>query len=107
MNSTMDTTPLSPEAIEALARKRAGAKLGWFIHATVYAVVNAGLFLASSQGLGSRHWSLFPALGWGLGLFLHGVSVWVLGAGSTLRESMVQRERERLRQPPPPPSDHP
>jgi len=96
MNPTMELSNLSPEAIDALARKRAGAKLGWFIHATIYSVVNVGLFLASSQGLGSRHWSMFPALGWGLGLLLHGISVWVLGAGSGLREAMVRRERERL-----------
>jgi hypothetical protein len=35
-------------------------------------------------------------MGWGLGLALHGVSVFVLGNGSGLRENMVQRERERL-----------
>jgi CheY-like chemotaxis protein len=39
---------------------------------------------------------VFPLLGWGLGLALHGVSVFVLGSGSGLRERMVQKERERL-----------
>lgn len=89
-------TPLTPEEIDQLARKRASAKLGWYVHAAVYVVINSALFLASSQGLGHRHWNLFPALGWGLGLMFHGISVWLLGAGSDMRESMVQRERERL-----------
>ena len=35
MPSTM-SQPLSPEEIDHLARKRASAKLGWYIHATVY-----------------------------------------------------------------------
>lgn len=96
MNPTMNPADLSPEALDRLARKRASAKLGWYVHATIYAVVNVGLFLASSHGLGHRPWSLFPALGWGLGLLLHGISVWMLGNGSSLREGMVQRERERL-----------
>jgi hypothetical protein len=39
---------------------------------------------------------VFPALGWGLGLAVHGLLVFVLGTGSGLRERMVQRERERL-----------
>jgi hypothetical protein len=39
---------------------------------------------------------VFPVLGWGVGLVLHGVSVFLLGAGSPWRERMVQRERERL-----------
>ena len=40
--------PLPPgDALEALARKRAGAKLGWFLHALVYAAVITGLTLLS------------------------------------------------------------
>ena len=88
------TPPHSPEALERLAHKRAGAKLGWFVHAAVYLLVNAVIFALSSNGLGHRPWSLFPLLGWGLGLALHGVSVFVLGSG--LRERLVQKERERL-----------
>lgn len=92
------TTPLTPEEIERLARKRAGAKLGWFIHATVYVVVNAALLVLSDQMFGHRPWRLAPALGWGVGLLLHGAAVWLLGSGSDLRERMVQKEREKLQQ---------
>lgn len=88
--------PLSLDQIDRLARKRAGAKLGWYVHAAVYVCVNAGLFLVSSHALGDRRWPLFPLFGWGLGLLLHGVSVFVLGAGGGLRERMVEKERERL-----------
>ena len=84
-----------PDDIERLARKRAGAKIGWFIHLAVYTVVNLGLYILSTE-FGLHRWSLIPALGWGLGLILHSISVWVLGSGSGLRERMVQRERERL-----------
>ncbi len=50
----------------------------------------------STYAFGSRRWSLAPLLGWGLGLALHGVAVFVLGSGSGLRERMVRREREKL-----------
>lgn len=89
-------TPLSPEEIDRLARKRAGAKLGWYTHAAVYVIVNLFLFAISEVGFGHRRWSIFPVLGWGVGLALHGISVFVLGNGSGLRESMVRRERERI-----------
>jgi hypothetical protein len=85
---------LSPEEIERLAQKRAGAKLGWYAHALVYVCVNLYIFAASRYGFGHRPWSAFPLLGWGLGLALHGLSVFVLGGN--LRERMVQQERERL-----------
>lgn len=87
---------MTPDDIEQLARRRAGAKLGWYVHAAAFVVVNLVLFGMSRYGFGNRPWSIFPLLGWGLGLALHGISVFVLGTGSGLRERMVQKERERL-----------
>ena len=52
--------------------------------------------VASSQGLRQRPWAMGPAMGWGLGLALLGIAVFALGAGGSLREGMVRRERERL-----------
>jgi hypothetical protein len=88
---------LSPQEIDALARKRAGAKMGWYVHATMFVLVNAFMLALSYFGMRHRPWSLYPVLGWGLGLALHGVAVFVLGGGSGLREKLVERERERLR----------
>lgn len=86
----------SDDPMERLARKRAGAKLGWYAHAAVFILVNLAVFAMSRHGLGHRPWSVYPLLGWGLGLALHGISVFVLGSGNGLRERMVQKERERL-----------
>ena len=88
-NHTLTTDP-----IERLARRRAGAKMGWYIHASVYLLVNL-LLVALSVGSG-RHWAVFPALGWGIGLAIHGVFVFFLAGGSNLHERMVQAERDRL-----------
>lgn len=87
---------LSAEEIERLAHKRARAKLGWYMHAVVFVLVNLLVFSISRYGFGHRPWSIFPLLGWGLGLALHGVSVFVLGSSSGLSERMVDKERERL-----------
>ena len=87
---------MSAEEIERVARKRAGAKLGWYVHAAIYLVVNGAMFLASMYGLRQRPWTIYPAMGWGLGVMLHGIAVFLLGSGSSLRESLVQKERERL-----------
>ena len=97
-NSQITQSAMTPEDIDRLARKRAGAKLGWYIHAGVYVLVNIVLFVMASQAvdMGRRPWNIYPALGWGLGLVLHGISVFLLGSGSGLRERMVQREKEAL-----------
>jgi hypothetical protein len=89
-------SPLSPEEIDHLARRRAGAKMGWYLHACVYVLVNLALFAMSDFGFGHRQWQRFPIFGWGIGLALHGVSVFMLGKGSAFRERLVDRERERL-----------
>ncbi|PIF90030.1 2TM domain-containing protein [Acidovorax sp. 62] len=82
------------DALGRLARKRAGAKLGWYLHATLYVLVNVVLALLSSAH--GKHWAIFPAMGWAIGLAAHGLAVFVLGSGSSLRERMVHTERERL-----------
>jgi hypothetical protein len=82
------------DELERLARKRAGARMGWYVHATVYLAVNA--VLATLSMATGRHWAIFPALGWGLGLMLHGLSVWFALPGGALHERLVQQERDRL-----------
>lgn len=86
--------PTTPDKLERLARRRAGAKLGWYIHAGVYIAVN--LLLAMLSAMSDRHWAIFPAMGWGLGLAIHGVVVFVLTGGGGLQDKLVRRERERL-----------
>lgn len=87
----------SPQALERLARRRAGAKMGWFIHALVYVCVNAGLALVAWHT--GRAWHLYPLAGWGLGLAIHGLAVW-LGSGTDLHQRLLDAEREKLRRQP-------
>mgnify|MGYP001602168701 CR=1 FL=1 len=87
-------TPLTPDEIERLATRRAKAKLGWYAHATVYVAVNAGLIAISATT--GRNWAIYPALGWGFGLLMHGISVWAFAPGGDMLERLVERERARL-----------
>ena len=94
MTTSFPSAESTVPALQRLARRRAQAKLGWYGHALVYLLVNAGLMaLAVHQG---RDWFLGPLLGWGLGLALHGASVWLFGPASTLRERMEARELARM-----------
>lgn len=85
---------LSPDEIERLARRRAALRLGWYTHALVYIAVNTLLVLLSA--LGQRHWAVFPVLGWGLGLAIHGFVVFLVTGGAGLHERLLQQERRRL-----------
>jgi hypothetical protein len=81
--------------IERQARRRAGAKMGWYIHAGVYIAVN--LMLATLAAMSGRNWAIYPALGWGLGLAIHGVVAFLATGGGGLHERLVEGERRKLR----------
>jgi len=82
--------------LERLARRRAGAKMGFYVHATAYVAVNLLLIAVQTAATPQFHWALFPAAGWGLGLALHGIAVFFASPGSALRQRMVEAERRRL-----------
>ncbi len=56
------TPELNNDAIDRLARQRVGRKMGWYIHALVFVLVNTGLAVLSLAN--GRHWVLSSALGW-------------------------------------------
>ncbi len=90
----MQSETLSANDIERLAHKRAGARMGLVVHASVYLLVNVGLWaIALASG---HHWAAFPTLGWGLGLAIHAAVVLMAMPGAALYQRLLQRERVRL-----------
>lgn len=91
-------TPLASD-LERLARRRARSKMGWYTHASVYILVN--VFLAFLSSRHTHSWAVYPALGWGLGLLIHGAAVWLSMPGGHLYAQLLERERAALRDQPP------
>ncbi len=83
-----------PDPLERLARRRAGMRMGWLAHLLVFVAVN--LLLAVVAASSGRNWAVFPLLGWGLGLAIHGGVVFLVTGGLGLQDRLVQKERERL-----------
>ena len=90
----MNTSLTRNDDLDRLARRRAAARMGWYVHALVFLAVNAVLAMLSLSS--GRHWAIYPALGWGLGLLIHGLVVWVVLGGGGLQQRLVEQERERL-----------
>lgn len=89
------TTPLPPlpPELERQARRNVAMRMGWIVHATVFALVNAGLWLAGHH----NGWLGLPTGGWIIGLLVHGLVVWLRPTGDHLRDRMLDAERRRLR----------
>ena len=51
------------------------ARIGWFVHALVYALVNTGLIVLNVllvvHTSANFYWFPFPLIGWGVGLTMH------------------------------------
>ena len=88
---------LTETELQRLARRRVKQKMAFYIHATVFVLVNLGL-AAIDFANGGKSWHLWPLAGWGLGLAIHGFVTFARLNGDGLRERMLQGEVERLRQ---------
>ncbi len=90
----------SNSSLEAQAKKRVDAKLGFLTHLLVFCCVNGGFYLLGL--LSERSWHIgytpFPMWGWALGLVIHGIVTLASLQGQDLRGSMMEREMQRLRQ---------
>jgi len=78
----------------AQARRQAGRRLGFLIHAAVFVAVNLALIGINMGTTPTRPWALFPLLGWRFGLLMHGLAA--LGPIRRMYQALVERELARL-----------
>lgn len=77
------------------AKKRAEEKMEFFTHLTTYVVINIILVIINLLTSPGYHWFYWPLLGWGIGIVLHGMNVFVYGEGSSLKDRMIRKEMEQ------------
>ena len=89
----MTTVETRTEDRREMAIKRLQNRRDFWTHVTAYAVVNGVivvLWLVLSGG--GLFWPMFPLLGWGIGLFFHGVDVY----RRPLSEDRIRQEMTRV-----------
>ena len=74
------------------AKRRAERKIGFYIHLTVFLAVNGGLILLNLLLAPGKVWAFWPLMGWGIGLFFHGVSVFLRASGCRWKQRMIENE---------------
>ena len=60
-----------------IARRRAGARLGFYIHLSTFIVVNILLIIINFAVTPDYKWFIWPLLGWGIGLLGHAAGIFV------------------------------
>ena len=90
------TTGMSEDQIYEQAKKRVEEKKGFFIHLTVYIVVNIVLVLIWVFAIGGGFpWFIFVLGGWGIGLLFHFLGIFVFEKKSD--KAAIEKEEEKIR----------
>lgn len=76
----------------AKARKRAEAKYGFFVHAAVYAAVMVLLVIINVLTSPGAIWFIWPLIGWGFAVALHGMRVYLLADKTVVLDALTERE---------------
>lgn len=61
------------------AKKRVEQLKGFYIHLTIYILVNLMLFVINLLSDAGNWWFLYPFCGWGIGVLVHGLSIFTAG----------------------------
>ncbi len=59
------------------AKKRVDDIKGFYVHILIYLVVNFMLFVINIVTSPGTYWFYWPLIGWGIGIVIHGLSVFV------------------------------
>ena len=73
------------------------AKFGFYWHLSMYLAVMAVLAIINLSTWPEYLWFKWPLLGWGIGVFFHGLAVFRLSSGrlAARKERMIQEEMEK------------
>ena len=79
------------------AKHKVEAKIGFYIHLAVYVLVNSLLIIINLGTSPQYIWFKWPLLGWGIGLFFHGMSIFVFSGKKLkgIKEKMIEKEIKR------------
>ena len=77
------------------AKKRVEAKLVFYQHLAIYIVVGAVLIGINYATSSEYLWFWWPILGWGIGVLLHALSVFVFSGVLGVTEGMIEKEMEQ------------
>jgi uncharacterized membrane protein len=89
---------LPEEEVYRLARQRVEEKKGFYIHLTVYILVNILLILIWFFTGAGFPWFVFPLGGWGIGILFHFLGVFVFSrSGGAWEKREIEKEAEKIR----------
>ena len=85
---------MNNQKTEQTAHQNAKLKVEFKIHMVTYIVVISLLAIINITLTPAYLWFIWPLLGWGLGIIIHGINVH-FSTNSSFKERMIKREMEK------------
>ncbi|MCM3570691.1 2TM domain-containing protein [Neobacillus mesonae] len=78
------------------AKKRVQNLKSFYLHLTVYVLVNIMLFVINLTSGADNWWFIYPLSGWGIGLLVHGITTFAYGHfGAEWEEKKIKKYMEK------------
>lgn len=78
------------------AKKRVENLKAFYIHLTVYILVNVMLFVINLTTFDGDWWFVYPLGGWGIGMIIHGITIFASGRfGADWEERKIKEYMEK------------
>ncbi len=78
------------------AKRRVERLKGFYIHLSVYILVNIMLFIINLLSNAGNWWFLYPLGGWGIGVLVHGITTLAYGNfGADWEEKKIKEYMEK------------
>ena len=74
------------------AKLKAESKIRFYVHIAVFLSVNLILVIINLKTSPDRLWFLFPFVGWGIAVFLHGLKVLGVFNLSAAKKQLIEKE---------------
>ena len=74
------------------AKRKVETRMSFYTHLAVYLVVITMLTILNLMVAGDYFWAIWPMIGWGSGLIIHGLFTFVFDSPSSLKERLIEKE---------------
>ena len=77
------------------AKKKVETRMSFYTHLAVYLGVITLLTILNVTVAGDYFWAMWPMIGWGSGVIVHGLFTFVFDSKSSLKERLIEKEIQK------------
>jgi len=86
---------MTNQDLYANAKKKVEARISFFTHLGVYLAVITLLTILNLTVAGDYFWAMWPMIGWGSGVIIHGLLTFVFKPGTAMKDRLIEQEMQK------------